>query len=615
MHAVRGRGPWDRHEATARRDSGGRWAGQSSPFPPLKKVLTRAAPPRLETTLGVKSCLHTRDQFLLGVRAQRDQKIKLKKSSEFCKLTKKIGKMPVRQTKAGFIESAKRVHQDKYDYSDVLYVNSRKKVCIKCPIHGMFSVAPEHHVHSRVGCQKCSGCHKYTTEEWIQEAERVHGQVLDYSLVKYTKANAMVKLRCPIHGNFELVAYQHLQRAYPCSQCYFKTQIRDSESFIVASKAKFGDKQFDYSEVKYEQSTSKIVLKCAHHGIFTTTPAKHMQTRFGCGQCANEKHPNVAMSIEEFIRICAEVHMDKYDYSMLESEFKYEALHSMVTVVCPDHGSFQQRAAKHRYGHGCPECSKYTRRYDTERFVEEAKKVHGDKYDYSKVAYSSCNQKVCIICPVHGEFEQMPYFHRVGQGCRECSLNCRYVDTEIFIKEAMEIHQGKYDYSKVEYITNKHKVCITCPLHGDFWQNAASHKKGFGCVRCTDYGVSKIANQWLEFISVTVKDLQHRSNGGEYAIPNSRYMADGYSAASNTVFEFNGDFWHGNPRKFNANAENPRTKTTFGVLYDRTIRKERFVRDQGYNYFGIWECDWKKGAQAVKLIQRQWRSRFVMTQL
>lgn len=518
--------------------------------------------------------------------------------------------MPYRLTTVDFIRSAKRVHQDKYDYTDVVYVNSTKKVCIRCPQHGIFSVAPRHHIHSKVGCKKCSGCHQYTTEEWIQEAERIHGKALDYSLVKYTTSHAMVKLRCLVHGIFEIAAYQHLQRSHPCAQCFYESsgQIRDLESFMVASKAKFGNK-FDYSEAIYQGTNSDIVLKCPDHGTFTTKPSNHLNSSFGCAQCANDKYPNVATSVEQFVKICVEVHDDKYDYSMLESESKYESLQSMVTIVCPDHGPFQQRALSHRYGKGCSKCSKYTDRFDTDRFIEEAKKVHDDKYDYSKVVYVSSNQKVCIVCPDHGAFEQLPYSHKMGQGCRNCSTNSRYVDTEIFINEATQIHNGKYDYGKVEYITNKCKICITCPHHGDFWQNAASHKKGFGCARCTEHGYSDIANAWLAFVAVTAKDLQHCLNGGEYSIPNSRYKADGYDPASNTIFEFHGDFWHGNPRMYRADDMNAITKTTFGVLYDRTRKKERFVRDQGYAYCVVWESDWKKGVRLVKKIQRQWRTR------
>lgn len=56
----------------------------------------------------------------------------------------------------------------------------------------------------------------------------------------------------------------------------------------------------------------------------------------------------------------------------------------------------------------------------TEQFISEAIKVHGDKYDYSKVEYKGCNTDVLIICPIHGEFSQTPTHHLLGCGCKRC---------------------------------------------------------------------------------------------------------------------------------------------------------------------------------------------------
>ena len=124
----------------------------------------------------------------------------------------------------------------------------------------------------------------------------------------------------------------------------------------------------------------------------------------------------------------------------------------------------------------------------TESFIAKAKKVHNNKYDYSKVEYRKSSQNVCIICPKHGEFWQTPNNHLSGKGCRfcsqeKCAQNYRK-GKDVFIAESMKIHKNKYDYSQVEYINNKHKVCIICPAHGSFWQTPSGHLKGQGCPRC-----------------------------------------------------------------------------------------------------------------------------------
>ena len=121
-------------------------------------------------------------------------------------------------------------------------------------------------------------------------------------------------------------------------------------------------------------------------------------------------------------------------------------------------------------------------------FIKKFKKVHGNKYDYSKVEYINAKTKVCIICPIHGEFWQTPSDHIQGKGCRKCGYEKLASLTKIklidFIKRAKEIHGDKYDYSKVEYKNNKTKICIICPIHGEFLQNPYNHIIGQGCPKC-----------------------------------------------------------------------------------------------------------------------------------
>ena len=126
----------------------------------------------------------------------------------------------------------------------------------------------------------------------------------------------------------------------------------------------------------------------------------------------------------------------------------------------------------------------------TEEFIQKAKAVHGDKYDYSKVEYVNSKTKVCIICPEHGEFLQTPEKHLIGRGCPACSrvtLARRFsMGQDKFIQRANEVHHGKYDYSQVVYINSHTLINIICPLHGVFCQDPSSHLKGCGCPTCAD---------------------------------------------------------------------------------------------------------------------------------
>ena len=122
-------------------------------------------------------------------------------------------------------------------------------------------------------------------------------------------------------------------------------------------------------------------------------------------------------------------------------------------------------------------------------FIEKARQIHNDKYDYSKVNYVNSRTKVCIICPTHGEFWQTTYNYLKGYGCAECGKEKSHlpkITTEDFISKSKERHGNKYDYSKAYYKTWDAKVCIICPEHGEFWQTPSNHINGSGCPKCAN---------------------------------------------------------------------------------------------------------------------------------
>lgn len=124
----------------------------------------------------------------------------------------------------------------------------------------------------------------------------------------------------------------------------------------------------------------------------------------------------------------------------------------------------------------------------TAEFIDKAKVVHGDKYDYSRVEYKNTGTKIAIICPEHGEFLMTPNSHLVGQGCKKCGLRLRSANntktTAQYIEEAKAVHGNRYSYERTEYVGALEKVTITCKEHGDFEQRAVLHLRGSGCAIC-----------------------------------------------------------------------------------------------------------------------------------
>lgn len=208
------------------------------------------------------------------------------------------------------------------------------------------------------------------------------------------------------------------------------------------------------------------------------------------------------LTTQEFIEKATQVHGDKYDYSKVE----YINSKEKVCIICPKHGEFWQLPTVHLQGCGCQKCgvenANKKQTLSIEKFIEKAKRVHGDTYDYSKVEYANNRTKVCIICPKHGEFWQTPDCHLSGKGRRQCGYEAvstkRGLPFEIFEKRANEIHDNKYIYVNNTYKNCSCKTKIICPIHGDFWQTPDHHLQGNGCPFCRESKLEKTINTLLK---------------------------------------------------------------------------------------------------------------------
>ena len=208
---------------------------------------------------------------------------------------------------------------------------------------------------------------------------------------------------------------------------------------------------------------------------------------------------------EEFIEKARAVHGDRYGYDQVE----YQGNIIPVRIVCPIHGVFEQTPGAHvTQKQNCPVCSD-RKPLGLEGFIERARKVHGDKYDYSAVDYVNNKTPIEIICKEHGSFIQTPHNHLKNRGCPKCAKNHKLSQDE-FIRRATLRHKGFYDYSQTVYIKNAAKIKIICPLHGMFEQEANSHLMGVGCPIC---GKIKIGNSDYSGRSETRKQTVRKKYG------------------------------------------------------------------------------------------------------
>jgi hypothetical protein len=413
------------------------------------------------------------------------------------------------------------------------------------------------------------------TIEFINKAKEIHGDIYDYSKVVYDNNLKEVIIICKEHGEFLQLPKTH-KRGNGCIKCGRDKTINSKKSntnqFINKSKEIHGDK-YDYSKVEYKNAREKIKIICKIHGEFLQTPNSHLR-RKGCRKCSTEINSDKQRkTTNQFIKDAIQIHGDKYDYSKVEYKYAIEK----VIIICKEHGEFLQSPNSHLIGSGCNKCAGIGLS-NTEEFIEKSIKIHGNKYDYTKVNYIKSNEKIIIICKKHGEFSQITNSHLHGRGCELCGKETmkkkQRTEVDDFIKNANIRHNNKYDYSKINYINARTKIIIICKEHGEFLQIPSNHLRGSGCNICNcNYSLMQI--NWLNLLeNIYNINIAHMENGGEYKIPNTNFKADGYCKEINTIYEFHGDYWHGNPNRYNLNEINKVTKCTFGELYEKTLKKE-----------------------------------------
>lgn len=237
------------------------------------------------------------------------------------------------------------------------------------------------------------------------------------------------------------------------------------EDFIEKSKLIYGDK-YDYSKVEYINNKTKICIICKEHGEFFIRPDMFLNGH-GCKKCGIEEGAKKrAMAQKEFIARVKEF-FPKYDYS----EVNYVNTHTKVKVICEKHGMFEIMPYHLLNGHGCKKCGQDVthgkQRKSKEQFIKEARKVHGNKYDYIEAEYENRNKNIAIICPIHGQYFQSPTSHLKGYGCPKC--NCSILENKILVlleSEGIEFEQEKkfswLGLMSLDFYLPKYNVAIEC---------------------------------------------------------------------------------------------------------------------------------------------------------
>lgn len=191
------------------------------------------------------------------------------------------------------------------------------------------------------------------------------------------------------------------------------SHAKTNEQWLIDARKVHGDK-YRYPKV-YVNQDAPLTIVCQEHGEFKQNPRIHLRGA-GCPDCRkHRKWSTKRLTNKQFLEKAKMRHNNKYAYAS-----KYTISKAYITIICPVHGVFEQTATSHLNGAGCPKCRADKMFMGTDKFIEKAQFIHGDKWNYSLVDYKSSYIKIKIICRDHGIFEQVPYSHLWGNGCPTC---------------------------------------------------------------------------------------------------------------------------------------------------------------------------------------------------
>lgn len=285
---------------------------------------------------------------------------------------------------------------------------------------------------------------------------------------------------------------------------------------------------------------------------------------------------------EEFIRRVKDVHGEKYNLA----QSVYQSYNKPVEVECRKHGMFSIRANHFLNGVGCPKCGYASTgkalQLTKEEFIKRLVSIFGDKYDYSLVEYGGYKNPVKLICPEHGVFEKQAGMLLAGKGCKQCGIKRRAekrrgvsfptkipaaVRGSSFIQKAEKLHNGKYDYSAVDYATSQQPVDIICPKHGKFQQTPNNHLQGKGCLKCTCNAISRVEQSLKDAFPQFEQSNRTQLDGLELDLfePNKRLAV-----------EVNSVHWH---------------TTEFGKTRSSHLYKTELCESKGITLLHFWDTE------------------------
>jgi hypothetical protein len=561
-----------------------------------------------------------------------------------------------------YIDKAKEKHgKEKYDYSLIKNIKRREcRVDIKCKKHGIFNISLHKHICGD-GCRKCGSevtseklsksKNQFITECKTNDLSTYGEYIYEYGdLSTYKNRKSIIEYKCLKHNIIvKQKASERIRGCTACKDCetikLSKAMSKTTEEFIDKCIQLIGIGIFSYEDTNYIVHDKEIIIKCIKHNYmaFLQTPDMHYKSKiYSCSLCKieilnqqkkeiyeklfKEKQKNIE---EQLIQI----NNDKDNLYKCEiNNFIYIGDNTIIQVNCLIHNiKYNQHLSSYLSRKiNCTNCKTeifYLRKINVNKMsnikdcINIFSEIHKYKYDYSNSSFNKMdNNKLFIeniLCKKHGLFTQRYDAHINGNGCYKCGKNYvikKMTDKTRMSREELIIRSNKiYNNNFIitgEYINARTKIKIHCKNHDIIFEQVPhAHLIGYnGCPKCMVSKTSKSANEWIRLLLVEQPILQHDlCEKKEFKIPETNYRVDGYNYLTKTIYEFHGDYWHGNPKIYNHEDVNPTCNKTYGTLFKKTLYKEIVCRNKGYNYICIWEHEWLDIKKKIILIQKYWR--------
>lgn len=434
-----------------------------------------------------------------------------------------------------FFNKAKTIHGDKYDYSESVFVSSKKPIDIICKKHNYKFTLIMAQAHVGVAKQGCPICSAEKIAQYYAEKSKA----TEERRRKKRKEKAKLQKERKPFVLSEKQKIEHRRQA--------------QERFLEKAKAKYGDK-YDYSLVEYQGREIPVKIICKVHGVFPICPRTFLQGQskhpsHGCPKCEGIRI-NKKIKQEDFLNAVREKHGDKWDVSNI----KYVNKNQILGLSCPNcKDNFETTTEKLMDGLGCPRCD--GRIKDLRYYVEEAKKVHGDEYNYSE-CYLSHNKSGAIMlnnirCKHHGLYSTRADVHiKLKCKCPKCNVPQNKLSPEqrrdAYIRRAIERHgEGHFDYSQVDYHRKRDKVKIRCIIHNYwFYQNLEEHAKKRsrgGCPICSETTGEREVRLYLQKKHIDFTAQVEIENIRPKELPRQYLRVDFYIKKYKLFIEYNGE--------------------------------------------------------------------------